>query len=256
MALAAIVAAATAGCDLMISTATPRPSRPTLTAEPSVPSSPGPTDEVPTLRPDPAGDGPDFIDAANGLADLDSYRVFVASTGLVPSSSSDGRVTMTSTLVQSSDPAAEFTMVGVDGLAGGRLQAIVIGDQAWLKSGGGSWAKSPGGAADYDAAFTALSPIDLASGFEDLAPALVLVGAERRNGQSTTHYRVDATTGAAKAAGLTAGAADLWLASKGAYLVALDVAGSWDIDDTPTPIVLKIDVTHVNDPANAIKPPR
>jgi hypothetical protein len=37
--------------------------------------------------------------------------------------------------------------------------------------------------------------------------------------------------------------------------VGLLVNGRWDIDGTPTPITLKIDVTHVNDRANAVKPP-
>ena len=87
-------------------------------------------------------------------------------------------------------------------------QAIVIGDKAWLKAGTGRWVKSPGGAADFDAAFTTLSPIDLVSGFEDLSAAIHRSGpsagtAIRRAGTTPT-----AADAASDAAGLTAGSAD------------------------------------------------
>ncbi len=162
---------------------------------------------------------------------------------------------MTSTLLQGADPAAEFSMAGVDGFTDGRLRAIVIGDQAWLKEGGGPWVKSPGGAADFDAAFTTLSPIDLVDGFDDLSASLHQVGTERRNGRSTMRYHSDSSDAAAATAGLTTGSVDAWLAASGRFLVGLAIDGTWDVDGAPTPVVLKIDVTRVNDPANRIAPP-
>ena len=257
--LLAVVAAATlgltlAGCDLMIATTTPRPSRLVATPEP-LPSPTNEDDEVPTIRPDPSGSGPDLLDAANALADLKSYRVSVATRGLVAATPASGTVTMTSTLVQGTDPAAEFSMASVDGFTDGRLRAIVIGDQAWLKEGGGPWVKSPGGAADFDAAFTTLSPIDLVDGFDDLSASLQRVGTERKNGRSTVRYHADSGDVAAATAGLTAGSVDAWLATSGRFLVGLAIDGTWDVDGTPTPVVLKIDVTRVNDPANRIAPP-
>ncbi|MBA2718502.1 MAG: hypothetical protein H0U52_04535, partial [Chloroflexi bacterium] len=217
-------------------------------------ATPAATDEAPTVRPEPSS-GVDLVAAANALADLDSYRVSLVSRGLVPATTTGGRVTMTSTLVQGADPAAQFTMTGVDGFAGGRLQAIVIGEEAWLKEGTADWQKSPGGAADFDAAFTTLSPIDLASGFDGLAAAMAKVGAERKNGQPTTHYASEAGDDRAVAAGLTEGTTDLWLAGDGGHLVGLAIDGTWDLDGTPTPITLTIDVTNVNDPANRVSPP-
>jgi hypothetical protein len=257
--LLAIVAAASlaltlAGCDLMIATTTPRPSRLVATPEP-LPSPTTEDDEVPTIRPDPSGSGPDLLDAANALADLKSYRVSVATRGLVAAIPASGTVTMTSTLLQGGDPAAEFSMAGVDGFTGGRLRAIVIGDQAWLKEGGGPWVKSPGGAADFDAAFTTLSPIDLVSEFDGLSASLQRVGTERRNGRSTVRYHAGSGDAAAAAAGLTTGSVDAWLATSGRFLVGLAIDGTWDSDGTPTPVVLKIDVTRVNNPANRISPP-
>jgi hypothetical protein len=249
------IAATLTGCDLMISKTTPRPSRPVATPTPTPAPTPVEIDEVPTLRPDPSGTGPGLLDAANALADLDSYRVALSSRGLVPATTEGGTVTMTSTLVQGDAPAAQFSMAGVDGFSGGRLQAVVIGDEAWLKEGSGGWAKSPGGAADFDAAFTTLSPIDLVASFDGLSGALQLVGTETRNGRRTTHYRTDSGDDAALEAGLTKGSADAWIAASGGFLVSLAIDGTWDVDGTPTRVVLKIDVTRVDDRANRISPP-
>jgi len=242
------------GCDAPVARSSPRPSRLVATPEPRPSATPTEIDEAPTPRPLPSG-GIDLIAAADALADLDSYRVSVVSRGLVPASTADGEVTMTSTLIQGADPAAAFTMTGVDGLDGGRLQAIVIGEEAWLRSGSGSWLRSPGGAADFDAAFTTLSPIGLVSGFEGLALAINRVGEERKNGEPATHYVSADGDEAAAAAGLTHGITNLWLAVDGGYLLGLAIEGTWDLDGTPTPIRLTINVTNVNDPANRVAPP-
>jgi hypothetical protein len=258
--LLAVLATATlgstlAGCDLMIAAATPHPSRVISTPEPTPSATATEDDETATLRPDPSGSGPDLLDSANALADLKSYRVSVASRGLVPATPASGTVTMTSTLLQGADPSAEFSMAGVDGFSGGRLRAIVIGDQAWLEEGAGRWRKSPGGAADFDAAFTTLSPISLVTGFEDLSAALTRVGAERRNGRSTVRYHADTDNDVAREAGLTKGSVDAWLATSGRFLVGLAIEGTWDLDGAPTDVVLRIEVTHVNDRSNKVSPP-
>ncbi|HUQ78858.1 MAG TPA: hypothetical protein VM427_08340 [Patescibacteria group bacterium] len=250
----AVVALVLAGCDASIAPSTPRPSRLVATPAPRPTATPTEIDEAPTPRPMPSG-GIDLVAAADALADLGSYRVSVVSHGLVPASTASGEVAMTSTLVQGSDPAAAFTMTGVDGLEGGRLQAIVIGEEAWVKSGSGRWLRSPGGAADFDAAFTTLSPIGLVSGFEGLALAINRVGEERRNGQPATHYVSQDGDDAAAAAGLTHGVTNLWIAVDGGYLLGLAVDGTWDLDGKPTPISLTIDVSNVNDPANRVLPP-
>lgn len=254
--MATTVAATLAGCDLMVSTATPRPSRLVATPEPTDSPEPTEDDEVPTLRPDPsAGSAPDLLDAANALDDLNSYQVSVATRGLVAATPASGTVTMTSTLLQSAEPAAEFSMAGVDGFAGGRLRAVVIGDVAWLKEGAGRWVKSPGGAADFDAAFTTLSPVDLVDGFDGLSAALRRVAPERKNGRATIHYHADAGDALATAAGLTKGSVDVWFATSDRYLVGLVIAGTWDIEGSATDVFLRIDVTHVDDRANKVAPP-
>jgi hypothetical protein len=161
---------------------------------------------------------------------------------------------MTATIIQTDHPAARFTMEGVDGLDGGRLEAVVIGDVAWQKEGTGPWRKSPGGAADFDAAFQPLSPIDLVSQFDGLSGGLHDVGRGTRNDRPAIHYRIDASDAAAAAAGLSSGSADLWV-TDGGDLVAVDVDGAWDVEGTATAVTLRIDVTHVDDPANVVRPP-
>jgi hypothetical protein len=246
-----------AACELMQPPASSSPSTRPGTPAPAGSADAVATDEVPTLRPEPSGEV-DLIDAADALADFKSYRVAIVTRGLVPSSAADGRVTMNSTLVQGDNPAAEFTMTGVDGFEGvanGPLRAVVIGDRAWLRSGSGGWVNSPGGAADFDALFTTLSPTELVSGFEALGPAFVKVGAEGKNGRATTHYRVDPRHQAAVDAGLTSGDVDAWIAEDGGALISLAVDGTVDVDGTATPVILQIDVTHIDDPANRIRPP-
>ena len=245
-----------AGCDYMIAVPTPRPSRVVAIPEPIPTPLPEESDEAPTLRPDPsAGSGPDFVDAADALADLDSYRVAVTTRGLVPTFVAGGQAAMTSILVQGDEPAADFTMTGVDGYVGGRLRAIVIGDQAWLREGSGPWKKSPGGAADFDAAFTTMSPADLVAMFDGLSPELKRAGTERRNGIRSIRYHTDSDDADAVAAGLTAGSVDIWLAATGGDLVSTAVDGTWDVDGTATPVTLTIDVTRVNDAANRVTAP-
>ena len=253
---AATLAVTVAACDYMVAVPTPRPSR-AVTIPQALPSpEPDESDEAPTLRPDPsARTEPDLVDAANALADLDSYRVSVVTRGLVPTFTTGGTASMTSILIQGEDPAADITMAGVGGFAGGRLRAIVIGDEAWLREGGGAWSKSPGGAADFDAAFTTLSPVGLLTEFEGLTPAIRRAGTGQRAGVKVVRYHTDSDDALAATAGLTTGSADVWLASSGGYLVGASIVGTWDLDGTATPVELTIDVTRVNDRANRVTPP-
>jgi hypothetical protein len=253
----ATLALSLAGCGLMDAPQSPAPSRRPVASATIPAPTPDATDEVPTDRPVPPG-AVDLIGAADALADHRSYRVGVVTRGLVPSSAADGSVTMTSTLVLGDHPAAAFTLAGVDGFEGvgsGPIQAVVIGDEAWIRSGSGAWRKSPGGAADFDAAFTTLSPTELVGAFESLAPAFVRVASETTLGQSTTHYRVDRTDQAAADAGFTTGAIDVWLARPGGELISIVADGTFDVDGTATAVLLRIDVTHIDDPANRVRPP-
>jgi hypothetical protein len=257
IAVLAVLAVVAAGCDAMIAPPSPRPSREISTPEPTPRATPTEVDEFETLPPGDASPEPDdLVAAAEALSDLDSYRVTVATRGIVPATTASGTVAMTSTLIQGESPAARFAMTGADGFAGGRLEAIVIGDRAWFKEGSGSWQPSPGGAADFDAAFLTLSPVELVRTFDALTPILAKAGTERRNGIRTEHLHGDASNLAATDAGLVDGTIDMWRATNGGYLVALDLDGSWlDDDGNPVRTTLKIDVTRVDDAANRVSAP-
>ncbi len=255
--LLVVAALVPAGCELMVAPpASPRPSREVATPPPTIAPGPSDVDEFETLPPEPSGPDESLVGAADALADLKSYRVTVSTRGIVPATTPNGTVAMTSTLVQGDEPAARFAMTGADGFTGGRLEAIVIGDVAWFKEGSAGWRKSPGGAADFDAAFTTMSPAELLSEFEALSPLLASAGTERRNGIRSEHIHGDATNLAASDAGLTSGTIDLWRATNGGYLVAFALDGSWVGDDgTSRRTILRIDVSRVNDAANRISPP-
>ena len=250
------VTLAVAACDYMVAVPTVRPSRAVTTPEPLPTPEPEESDEAPTLRPDPSTPtASDLVDAANALADLDSYRVAVVTRGLVPTFSPSAPAAMTSTLIQGEDPAADFTMTGVGGFPDGRLRAIVIGDKAWLREGGGEWRTSPGGAAEFDAAFTSMSPVELLTEFEGLSPALRRAGTGQRNGIKVIRYHTDSDDAVAATAGLSAGNVDVWMASRGGYVVGASIAGTWDLDGEPTDVELTIEVTRVNDRSNIVTPP-
>ena len=252
-----VLAMSIAGCDLMVAPPpSARPSRAVSTPLPTPVATPTEVDEFETIPPEPTEDPEGLLAAADALSDLDSYRVVITTRGIVPATTPGGSVGMTSLLVQGDAPAARFVMTGADGFAGGRLEAVVIGDEAWLKEGSGAWTKSPGGAADFDAAFTTMSPSELAAGFDTLSPALRRIGSERRNGIASQHFRADSTDPIASDAGLVDGSVDLWRATSGGYLVALDLDGSWLADDgTARRTTLRIDVGHVDDRSNVVSPP-
>jgi hypothetical protein len=253
--LTALITLGVGACDSFLG---PPPSpTPLATTTPSATPS-EPPDELPTPRASRAEGAVDIVAATEALVDLRSYRVRISARNLVPSAQPDGAVTMTETVVSASDPSAvAFTITGADLTDGETIDAIVIGEEAWLKNGNGKWAKSPGGAADFDAVFTTLSPDSIVFGFDDIASAMTMVGSETKNGRAADHYRLDAATDAAvaSAAGMTAGSADLWLASEGQFLIGMAVDATTNIDGTASHVVLTIDIDRINDPRNVVRAP-
>jgi hypothetical protein len=103
--------------------------------------------------------------------------------------------------------------------------------------------------------FTTLSQTVLVGDFEALAPAFVQLGPESKNGRATIHYRADAADPVASGGGLTSGGVDVWIARTGGALISIAADGTIDVDGTATPVTLAIDVTHIDDPANRVRPP-
>lgn len=248
LALLALIVAACGG------TASPSPSSPVATATPSPTAAPT---ESGSDEPDPSGSAVDLSGTADALAALDSYVVTMEVSGLVPAASAGQSVTMTSMVVQGDEPAAKFTISGAAGAPAGGLNIIVVGDEAWIDPGTGAYIKSPGGAADFESMFLALSPAVLVAEFSGAQAGILKVGDEDRNGVPTEHFRLDASESpeAALAAGIGDGIFELWVARDGGYLVAMRFDGTYDVNGTATAVAMSIDVSDINNPANVIDVP-
>jgi hypothetical protein len=202
----------------------------TAAAEPSQPEQSEPPPSVPGL---------DLDAAAEALAGVDSYRLRISIQGAVST-------TVQAVIVRNPEAAQDITIEN----AQGTQHIVVIGDEAWVDAGNGTFAPVPAQAA---AALTnAFDPVLLAGQVNQpgFLSAVQTVGTEDKNGVSTTHYRLDADSPGAQLASLPPGAAmDFWVAEDG-YLVSLTATG---ID--PSLESMSIDVTNINDPANVVERP-
>jgi len=207
---------------------------------PSEPASPANGTPTAGATDEPSGGADvDLGDAARALEGIDSYRVAMTIEG-----ASDA--TVAATVIRQPEPAQQFSIS-----SGASTQnIIVIGSQAWLDPGTGSYQPVPGEmAAGLSQAF---DPVVLIGGFSNplLQTGLETVGQEERNGVQTTHYRLDPESLAGQMASLPPDAAmDLWLAEAG-YLVAFEAS---NLD--PTTTLVRMDITNINDPANQVDAP-
>ena len=237
-----LVAVLLAACD---GAASPTPATtgatspsPTAAATPSEAPTEAPTSAAAT---DGTGFGPD-IDlgaAAAALEGIDSYRISMTTEGA-------GSVAVEAVVVRSPQAAQQYTITV--GPSSQRL--ILIGEQAWMDPGTGTYAPVPAEvAAGLSSSF---DPAVLVGSFNNpmLRMGLESVGRETRNGVETSHYRLDATSPVGQMASLQPGAEmDLWLADEG-YLVAFEARGM----DPSVPLI-RMDVTHINDPTNIVEAP-
>ena len=143
LALAAAIALAVAACG---GSASPSPTD-VASSEPTSAPTASPTEE-PTDSTEPSGDGTDLTGAAEALAGLTSYQIAITVSGVVPAASGASAVTM-SAIVDRENDAVDFTMSGFEGLTteDGGIRVILIGDDAWLDLGTGTFIAQPGGAA-------------------------------------------------------------------------------------------------------------
>jgi hypothetical protein len=230
----------------------------TATAEPTptAESTPTPTPE-PTDSAEPGGDGPDLDEAAAALDALTSYKIDIAIAGVLPTASGASGITL-SALVDRESDAADFTMSGFEGLptAGSGLRVIIIGEDAWLDLGTGTFIPTPGGAATYGDLVESLSPSELLGGLqtEDFR-SLPAVGEEEKNGVATTHYHADGSNPEFAANFGPDGETDVWIANDGGYLVSMTVTGTTDVDGVATDIEMAIDLSRIDDPTIDIQAP-
>jgi len=180
----------------------------------------------------------DLSGLVGNLKNVDSYKVLIDSGG----------ETYSGTVI-TKPVAARDLLIGTGADA---THVVTIGDEAWMGTGDGPLESSP--SALVASIIPLFDPSVLLSVFanQGILQYAENLGQEDKNGQPTTHYKVDVSKIPNLAAlGMPAGAAlEMWVADDG-YLVsfvAKDFGG--------TGSDLAMDVTNVNDPANVVERPR
>lgn len=198
----------------------------------------------------------DLSGAAKAIDKLTGYQLDATIKGAVPGASGmDGTFKLTA-VVDRKNNAYDFTMAGMEGLPASGLKVVVIGNDAWVDLGTGSYIKQTGGAAQFGASLDAFEPSTLLS---SIPPAALMfmqkVGDEQKNGVQTAHYHMDGSNPEiAQSLGSDADV-DFWIASDGGYLVSMKVKGEVDANGTKAPLDMSLDVSRVNDSSINIQPP-
>jgi hypothetical protein len=255
LALAAIAAMAVAACGGSSATSTPSPTA-TPAATPEPVDTPAPS-EAPTESPvsSPTGDGPDLEGAASALEAIKKYEISLSISGMLPVAAGASSIEM-SGLVDQDNDAYQFELKGFAQLGAGTVKFVVIGNDAWIDLGTGTFISQPGGGASADAMRDSLAPATLLGQFPTSGYELFRVGEEDRNGIATTHYHASAQDTPALASSIGEnGVMDFWISDEGGYLVSMEMDGEMDVQGTMTPVKMSIDLSRINDPSISIQPP-
>jgi hypothetical protein len=236
------------GCGGATSPATLPPTMPTALATSAASASPG------------------FGTVATALDGATSYRFSVvldtgpaaggpspdASPGASPAAGGPVPGAMSGVMVLR--PTRAFRMDWIT-VTGAIATITVIGERGWIRSARGALNEVPAATAAAGGPLSDVRPERLfALQLDAYAAGLAVIGREVVNGVAAIHVRPTPSALAAVAAeqGLGADlAADAWVAEDGGYLVRGIASGS-----SPQGVFrLVIDISGVNDPANAVSPP-
>jgi len=242
-----------AGCDLGSAppTATPttRPTEPP-TATPTGPAA------TPTVTGVTTAQTP-FAQAGAALDALSSYR-WTARWTLTPSQGgSDSPLSWRSEGTRVKD-GNRWHITWALGEGDVALEVVHIGDQEWVKFGE-QWVETPTG---QQLQFLDFAPrgwwdeVRGAGGLEENTSRIT--PDERVNDVLCQHYR---TTESYRGVVVSEGAnwshqGDVWLATEGSYPVRGRFLGTGTIGAAAWTLTQELDLTHVGDPANAVKPPK
>jgi len=180
----------------------------------------------------------DIGSLVTNLENVDSYRVTIAGAdGLAYSGTVVTKPTVSRDLVMGSGDSA--------------THIVTIGDEAWMGTGDGPLQSAP--AAMVGGLIPLFDPMVLLGAFGGLSMTEYAdnLGEEQKNGQNTTHYKVELSSLPNFAQlGMPDGATvETWVADDG-YLVSFIATDFGEVGKT-----LGIDVTNVNDPANVVERP-
>jgi hypothetical protein len=180
--------------------------------------------------------------AGQNIANLTSYRAHITT----PTGSAD------IVIIRQPTPAESFNTTD----NGKTIRLIVIGSTDWIDDGTGTYIKNAIPATAATAMTTAFDPALIFSGFAKQAVLqyLTQVGTETKNGVSAVHFHGDQNTHGPNGATIPPGGMiDVWVSTSGDYLVALEATGMNPSSSTSGSF--SIEITNINDPANAVNPP-
>lgn len=244
--LLTVVLAACGGAATATSTQIAQPTAET-TATPALPAEPTP----------PASTGAgDLTAAATALENLGSYQFAIGISGDlgVPGMTPGAIMTMSGTVVLKPDRALQFSISGLTGSTA--ITYIVIGEDAWMDFGAGTYIQVPADQANAESLFETFQPETLlGSTFGSDLGGVLLAGEEEKNGVTALHYRRDANSPGGAVYGPD-GAADIWVAKDGGFLVSAVIKGSQLKAGVAVPFDVSMDFSHFDDPANTIEPPQ
>jgi hypothetical protein len=255
LSLAAIAALAVAACGGTAATGTPTPAATPTDAPVTTAPTAAPTVETPTEAPataSPAGEGPDLEGATAALENIKKYEMSMTVAGIA-GIATDSEISMTN-LVDTDAEAYQLEMAGFAGMPGAEegITVIVIGSDAWVDAGTGTYIKQPGGASTYDQMRTALAPATLLAQIPTAGLGILGGTDEEKNGVATKHYHAEAAT----VPGLSAsigddGVMDIWVAEDGGFLVSMTMTGTM----AGNPMSMSIDMRRINDESIEIVAP-
>ena len=258
LSLAAIAVLAVAACGS--SAATTSPSEAPVASEAPAPASEAPASVAPPSEgPASQAAGPDVGAAAQALDDVQKYALDLNISGLMETAEGASGITMSGVVDRESE-AYQFDMSGVAGfeaLGGSAISFILIGPDAWISTGNGTFIPTPGGASMFSQFTEGLAPGTLLGMVPPTAlTGMTQVGQEEKNGVASTHYRVTGAESPQVAEGLGADSViDVWIADDGGYMVGMVLDGTMDVSGTATPIQMSMDISRINDETIAIEAP-
>ena len=188
----------------------------------------------------------DLSNSASALSNVSAYKVSITTTG--------GSNPGTETIVVVRKPALAESMTAITG--GKTTRIVVVGAAVWIDEGTGTFVKNAIPASALAAMTSAFDPGTFLARANKSMPlsALQTIGVETKNGVQAIHVRADHST--AVSAGQPTippgGTVDLWVATDGNFLVALEVNG---IATAGGPDSVKLEVTNINDPSLSVSAP-
>lgn len=215
---------------------------------------------------EPAG-GVDFSPAADKLNALDSYKFSVEITSVNATGQtnlSEGTTTMSGTVINAPAKASSLHMTtkDKDGNVTDDTEIIIIGDAAYLRSGGetGSWQAIPAAQAPiFMQLMDSFRPEKLfALYFVPIGTDTTTVGDEDRNGVGTTHYKGGEQVGAilGSIAGIQGSwTSDVWIARDGGYLVASEAGVQGSDANGGGSFSLDVNITDIESADNKVVAP-